>query len=201
MGCCGGGSDPSKAARQLENEKQSRITQGTADINQIFSGFNEPFYKQRQQAYVGYALPQFTRQFQDASNNLSYSLADRGLGRSGAQRKMSSDLGFQGNVQRQGIIDTGTQQANDLRKQVENQRSNLFSQLQISADPASSAQQALSSASNLTLPSTFAPLGNLFANYAKTSALNQQSQMYNQYTSALNSNNPLGAQPYSLTHR
>lgn len=198
MACCGGRSDAASiAARREEDAKQARIQSGVSDINSIFSGFDTPFYQKRQQDYVNYALPQFGRQLGDASRNLTYSLADRGLERSSAQRKASSDLGYQAGVQKQGIIDTGAQQSNDLRKSVEQQRSNLIGQLQISADPTTSSQMALSSAQNLSLPSTFAPLGNLFTNYAKTYALNQTAKAYQQ--AGFGGTNPLGGASYSLS--
>lgn len=199
MSCCGGGSDPSAYARQLETQKQAKIQTGLGDINSIFSGFDENFYNKRKDDYVRYALPQFGRQFQDANKNLAYSLAGHGLTNSSAARTSFSNLGFQGDVQKQGIVDTAAQQGNELRKGVEGQRSNLIGQLQLSADPTSSAQQALASAQGFQAPSTFQPLNNLFANYAKTYALGQQSQAVNQFTSGLNSNSPLGSQPYSLS--
>lgn len=199
MSCCGGGDNAARKARELEDQRQARIQSGVADINNIFSGFNDKFYKGRADAYTGYALPQFTQQFGNANRNLTYALADRGLTNSSAARKQQSDLSFQGNVQKQGIIDTGAQQANQLRSQVEGQRSNLISQLQASADPATSSQLALSQAQSLSLPSTFAPLGNLFSNYAKNYALNAQAQAYNQAgLGVTGANNPLGASSYKL---
>lgn len=187
--------------RQQEARRQAAIQQGLLDIKNIFKPFDENFYKGRADAYTQYAMPQFTRQFADASRNLGGSLASKGLFDSSAARKSYSDLGYQANVQKQGIIDTGTEQANTLRKNVEQQRSNLIGQLQASADPITSSQNALASASNMMLPSTFQPLGNLFTNYARTYALNQQGQMYNQFSQGLGmgSNNPLGTSSYRLT--
>lgn len=199
--CGGGGSDSGAAARQAEIERQNRIATGQQQINETFGQFNDAFYNQRQQDYTKFAMPQLYRQLGQTNTQGMYGLANRGLANSGAADRFGSQLTQEANTQKQGIVDAGIAQAQQLRKDVEGQRSALFAQLQSSADPTNAAQQALATAGAYSLPSSFAPIGNLFANFAQMYAINQISKAYSpqNYTANYGLNNPaIGARSYSL---
>jgi len=131
-------------------------------------GFGPDFYNKRATDFVNYAMPQEEQQAGEASRNLTYKLANQGLTQSSAGQQLGSSLLQEINRQRQGIAAGGVQQAQDLQRQVETQRGNLISQLQVSADPGSATQQAISTSAGFSAPSQFQPLGNLFSNWANT---------------------------------
>lgn len=131
-------------------------------------GFGDNFYKQRTQDYINYAMPQLADQARQAQKNLTFRLADQGLTQSGAADTLNTSLLNEINRQAAGVASTGVQQAQDLQKQIEQQRSNLISQLETSADPGSATSQALSTAAGFSAPSVYQPIGSLFSNWANT---------------------------------
>jgi hypothetical protein len=201
MGMCGGSNDAGKEARQLEEQRQAKINTGLESINKTFEPFNEKFYGQRQQDYVNYAMPQLYQQLAHTNRQGFYGLANRGLQKSGAANAFGSNLAREANVQKQGIVDTGIAQSQQLRREIEGQRSNVMAQLQASADPTTASQQALAAAGQFSLPGAFQPIGNLFQNFAQMYANNQIAKAYQpqQYQSNYGLNNsPLSSRSYSL---
>lgn len=139
-------------------------------------GFDDAFYQQREKDYLGYALPTFERQNAEAGRNLTYSLARSGLLSSSAGNQKRTDLEIYGGQKRREIADQAAGSANDLRRTVEGQRSQLVSQLQASGDPDSSAQLALASAKAYRAPTSLAPIGNFFEDWTRAYATNQQAR-------------------------
>lgn len=188
-----GGGKFKNLARTEEERRQQQIQQGLAETNKTFSLFNPKFYQQRQQAYTNYAMPQLGEQARQQQKQMSFGMFDRGVENSGIAQSAQSKLNKEIDLQKQGIIDTGYQQAQDLRKQVETQRSNVIGQLQASGDPRLAAQQALQTASTYSMPSTFAPLTNLFSNFASLYGKQQVANAYNpnQYVARYGLTSPL----------
>jgi hypothetical protein len=145
-----------------------------------FEGFQEPFYEKRAQDYVNFALPQLAQQYQSNRNAMLFGLANRGLGGSTVQGQASSNLEREAGKGRQTIADTGLEQANQLRRDVESARQQAVNQLYQSADPAQALQGAVRAASSFRAPSTFAPITNLFTNLAQQYATNQLLNSYRQ---------------------
>lgn len=172
-GICGGGDNGAKEARQQEEARQARITQGMGELNTAFAGFDPKFYKQRQDAYMNYAMPQLSEQAQQTQNQIIYGLADKGLSNSSVAERQQAKFQREMALQKQGIVDAAFGQANDLRKQVEGQKSNLIAQLQASGDPSSVSQQAIGTAAAFQAPSTYQPLSNLFGNFTNMYLANQ----------------------------
>lgn len=178
MGMYSSGNDGAEEARRLEQQRNARIKTGLGSINSTFAQFNPQFYEQRKQDYVNYAMPQLYKQLGNTQRQTFYGLANRGLAGSGAAQTAASNLQYEADVQKQGISDTAVQQASALRKEVENQRSQLIAQLQASADPTSAAQQAIASAGVFSAPSPMAPIGNLFGDFARMYATQQMNNAY-----------------------
>lgn len=177
MGLCGG-SDPAAAQRRQENERQAAIRRGVGNINTQFEGFNDPFYARRKEAYQDFALPELANQFQNTSKQLAYKNANQGLLQSSGARFLNDSLEREMVRQKQGIADMGQQQANQLRQNVENERSTLISQNQSAADPLLASQQAMAQASTLALPSTFAPVSNFLSGWAQNYLSSQVANAY-----------------------
>lgn len=174
----GGGPDYASVAAQQEQARQGRITQGTQAINQAFAGFTPSFYQQRAQAYDDFALPQLSQQYQTNRNQVGFNLANRGLTASSAANKQWSDLARSLGQAKQAVADTGISQAQQLQQSVEGQRSTLLNQLYQGADPAGAGASAVNVAAGYAQPSTFAPLGNMFAGLANQYYLSQLINAY-----------------------
>jgi len=174
----GGGNDYAKIAQQQEQQRKQSITTGTADINQAFSGFTPSFYQQRAQAYQDFAMPQLARQYETNRNQVGFNLANRGALASSTANKQWSNLARDLGQAKQTIADQGIGQAEQLKQGVEGQRQTLINQLYQGADPANAGASAVQVAAGYQQPSTFAPLGNMFANLANQYYL---SQLINSY--------------------
>lgn len=141
-------------------------------------GFDDKFYQDRQQAFLDTAMPEFQQQFGQTRRGLAYELARRGLlNSSSAINKESQLTRYAGNKERE-ISDAALGSANQLRADVENQRSNLVNQLIASGDPSLASQNALSSAAQFRAPSPVAPLGNLFNDWTSLYMSNQLNRNY-----------------------
>jgi hypothetical protein len=201
MGMCGGNNDAGWQARQLENERVGRIAQGQIQIDKTFGRFDDKFYNQRQQDYTNFAMPQLYGQFAQANKQGKYGLASRGLSGSGAADAFGSQLGKEMDTQKQGIVDVGIGQAQQLRKDVEGQRSGLLSQLTASGDSTQAAQQALATAGTYSLPSAYAPIGNLLSTFTSLYANNQLNKAYSPQQYSTNyglSGSTLGNKSFSI---
>lgn len=152
--------------------KEGELFTGTATS----PGFGKDFYDKRTQDYLNFAMPQLQEQASQAEKNLTFKLANQGLTESGAADTLNLSLLNEINRQASGVASTGVQQAQDLQKQIEQQRSNLISQLEASADPGSATSQALSTAAQFSAPSVFQPVGNMFGNWANTYLASQVPQ-------------------------
>lgn len=166
--CGGGGGDGGAAeARQREEERQRRIREGMASINQTFSQFDDPFFDRRRSAYIAYATPQLEDQYSNALTTLTSALARTG-GLSSLRSSVAADkqgaLSRDYSLQRQNIIDQGIGQATQARRDIENARSAIVSDLYATADPAAAAAAAQARARIATQQPTFSPLGMLFQN-------------------------------------
>lgn len=200
MGFCSNGGDSGAIARQQEEERQAKIKTGIADVNQTFGAFDDKFYKQRAQDYTNFAMPQLYQQLGEANRQGTYALANRGLQVGSAANQFGSNLNREAATQKQGIVDAGLGQAQQLRQNVEGQRNQVVAQLQASADPTTAAQQALAAASSFSMPSAFQPLGQLFQGITQLYANNQTANAMNSknYQSQYGSTSPLANRSYSL---
>lgn len=167
--CFGNGGAQKMADQQRADEvaSQGRITNGMSAIDAAFGGFNDAFYKKRADAYSAYAMPQVDRQARNAHDNLIYALSRSGNLDSSAAIKSNADLNDEVNAQRIGIANTGLDQANQLRNQVEGARSSVVSELNATGNSDASSAAALRNVQNLNQPQGYSPIGNLFANFAQ----------------------------------
>lgn len=164
--CTGGGGGDGGAAQARADEaaRQARIKQGIGNIDKNFGGFDEGFYKGRERAYVNFANPQLSDQYANTQRNLTYNLARQGLTSSSEAARNAGELQRQYNDARAQIAAKGMDAANDARNQIEQNRSELISQLYSTSDPSQAANSALNRASVLSQQQSFSPLGQLFAN-------------------------------------
>jgi hypothetical protein len=127
-------------------------------------GFDDTFYKGREQAYLDYANPQLEQQYGDATKQLTFALSRNGLLDSSVRAQRSADLTRDYDTQRQGIASKALDYSNQARNQVEQSRQGLVQTLNATGDAQGAAQSAITEASNLSQPPAFDPLSNLFLN-------------------------------------
>lgn len=174
----GGGPDYAGIATSQEEQRKQAVQSGTYKINQAFAGFDPAFYKQRQQDYVNYAMPQLSQQYQTNKNQVGFGLANRGIMGGSSANKQFGDLNVANAQAQQGIADLGITQSQQLQQQVEGQRNQLLGQLYQTADPAGAGQGATQAAAGFAVPNTWQPLANQFQNFANTYYLSQLINAY-----------------------
>lgn len=160
----GGGDGGAAQARADEQARQARIKTGVGNINQKFEKFDEGFFKGRGQAYTNFATPQVNDQYKQVSDQLAFSLARTGLDQSSEKARQGGVLMRDNALARQTLAEGATTEATKARQAVEDQRNNLISQVNMTADPELAAQNAIRSAGIMEQQQAFNPVANLFAN-------------------------------------
>ncbi len=158
-------------AREQEEQRRARITEGTSSINTAFSGFDDSFFGNIEQSANDFFSPQIDRQFDDTRETLIKNLARQGNLNASTGARQLADLDTAGREQRVSFADQAREFATDSRADVENNRGNLLFQLQASADPAAAAAAAAGQAKVLSAPPTFSPIGDLFTKFANNAAV------------------------------
>jgi hypothetical protein len=152
-------------ARQKEAERQGRISAGTEQINKNFGTFDDNYYGGIRKAHSDFYMPLVDEQYKDARRGLTYKLANTGNLTSSAGATNLANLFRDYNRQRAQIGDQSLGAERDLRNNVEQNRSELLTQLNATADPEAAAASATARAKSLAMPPVFSPLGDLFQQY------------------------------------
>ena len=161
--CSGGGDGGASArARAEEEARQERIRVGTRAIDKSFSGFDDSFYNSRQKAYLDYANPQMAQQYRQAQDSLAYNLARKGLTGSSEMGKGVGELTKQSKLAKSALESNALNMANEAKKNVESNRSDLLSQLTMNSNADLAASQSLARADVLASAPGFSPIGKLF---------------------------------------
>lgn len=150
-------------ARQREEQRQADIKTGLTSINDQFKGFNDAFYKTRENNILDYYKPQLDTQFDKAKDQLTYAFARAGTLNSTAAADRNADLKTQYDLQNAGLVSNAKSDANNLRASVNNQQQNLISQLNASADANQAANNATAATSQIYQNQpTYSLLGDIF---------------------------------------
>lgn len=187
---CGGGDSGAYAAQARADEiaRQERIQAGMGRINQTFSGFNDNFFNKRKEEFMKSMNPQAVKQYQQANENLAYSLARKGLTDSSERAKSEGILQEQMKNARYDIAQRASDLANQQKQGLEENKSSLIGQLNATGDAGTAAAKAANAASNLANQQSYSLLGNMFAN---TAGLVSDARTAGYYDK-----NSAGAQPY-----
>jgi hypothetical protein len=185
MGCGGGATDPSVALNKQQVTQENNTNQAIAGVNSAFAGFDPAFYQKVQDSYTNWALPQLQNQYQTANSSLGYKLAGQGLLDSSAATQGQNALSSAMTQNQNQIANNAVAQSQALQQTVGQEKSNLIGQAQTATDPSSFAQSATAMAAGTQAPSTFAPLGSMFANFGNQYLANQNSNSYNQLAQLL----------------
>ena len=162
--CFGSSGDGGAAeARKREEERQARVNEGAAEIEKVFSQFDDSFFDKRRQAQMDYERPQIDDQYKDALGELAFALSRSGLRNSsvGATRRAKGAKDY--NFQLQESAARGERSAADARSAINKAEQELLTNNMAIADPTAAANAAISAAEANTALPKYEPLMDLFA--------------------------------------
>lgn len=165
--CFGGGGDGGAGKiqernEQLEAERQARIRAGADLINQQFSRFDDNYYNDFKNAFLGFYEPQLDKQSIEARGKGISALTDRGILASTEGIRALTKLQDEEALQRTHLANQSVDRVNNLRSRIEQEKGNLYALNETSADPERIAPIVNGSAASLVAPSSFDPLGDVF---------------------------------------
>ncbi len=167
--CLGGGGSAKRAAAQAradEAARQARIAQGRQSIDDTFNQtYNDDFFSNIGKSYNDYYNPQVDQQFNDAQKKLTFNLGRQGLSGSTAASDQFGRLQEKYDQERANIANQSLQAQQTARGNVEQQRNQLYSINNSTADPAAAAASARDAMKGITTQPSFTTLGNLFADF------------------------------------
>ena len=190
-------------ARQREEERQARVTSGSAKLDQIFSGFDDNFYDARRAAYTGFYKPQLDDQFRSAQDQLTFSLARAGTLNSTMAADKQGELKNKYDVQNASIISQADGEAAALRQRINNEKSALVAQLNATGDADRVSNEALGRTQQMFHEKpAYSPIGDIFSGVAAGIGnyynARQNTAMHNAYFGA---NSPSGSRSGVYTVR
>lgn len=127
--CTPSGDGGAAQARADETARQQRIRQGIAAIDKQFAGFDDNYFKDRENAFLKQSKPLLNNAFTGATQNAEMTLAERGMTDSSNASKVAAGLQGGYNAKASELANSAVDQANQLRTTVAQNREQLVSQL------------------------------------------------------------------------
>lgn len=171
-------SDAEAQTKALEAKRQADIKAGNTAIDSAFSKFDQPYYDNYKKTYTGAYNPEVDRQYGQAVDQVTSSLAGRGLSGSTYGNHEMSEVQRTRDDARSKIANDATNAASNLRGQVQQRKTDLFGLNQSAADPEGIAAQATGAATAIAAPSPTGDLGSLFQGVLKPLADFQTARQY-----------------------
>lgn len=150
-------------ARAEEEQRTARINAGKAKIDEAFSVFTPDYFNKFQNDYLGNYNPQVDEKYGYAQRDLRYNTARAGIQDSSGGLDAFSKLARGYDDQRRAVASNALEATNNVRTQVEQNKSDLYNQNQSAADPSLAAISAAGRAGSLSTPPSFSPIGDVFA--------------------------------------
>jgi hypothetical protein len=180
MGKKSGGNE-AEAARRDEAARQARVRDGTKRIGDIFdSNFSPEYFDRQASSYIDYARPQLGEQRDDATKELTFSLARGGKLESSTRADLGAELEKRFALEDQKIRDDALTYKKNAMTGVEDARSGLVATLNATGDAEGAANSAIARATALSQPTAFSPIANVFADF--TSGLGTQAAAERAYS-------------------
>ena len=159
--------DSAERARADEQARQARITEGQANIDKAFEPFNDAFFGKISQDYTNYYEPQLTEQYQNAIKKQTVGLAGTGNLTSSAGANKLAEVRRLYDRSKTAVADAALSAANNLKSQIESNRSDLYNTNRAAADPTQALSLATARAGTLSAPQAYSPLGDIFGSLLK----------------------------------
>jgi hypothetical protein len=130
-------------------------------------GFDDRFYQNRRDAYMGYYQPQLDDKFKTARDELTYALARAGTLNSSMAGEKNDKLKQDYDVQQASVSSKADADVNALKTRVAGEKSALVSQLNATGDADRASNEALSRTKAIySEKPEYNPLGDIFAGVA-----------------------------------
>ena len=198
MACNSSDNNPASQLQAQVQQQQGLTDQAVQGIQSAFSGFNAPFYQGAQNAYTNWAAPQVQQQFQQAGQQLGFKLGGQGLLNSSAANQGQNALSSAMTTAQNQVGNQAVATSQALQSQVGQEEANLIGQAQTASNPGALANSAQAQAASTQVPSTFAPIGNMFTSFGNQYLQGQQSNaynnMFNQYLNGFSNPGVFGSQ-------
>lgn len=153
-----------QAAETLLAQKQANLKTNDANINSSFDGtFTPDFYGNYAKQLMSYWQPDLDQQHTDAQHQLNYTFADSQPGGGSAPAQAFGRLQQAYDTAELQANDNAQAQANQLKTNVEGQRSALLSSVNGDTDPGTAAQTTARSVGSIPLTPAYSQLGDVFS--------------------------------------
>jgi microcystin-dependent protein len=152
-------------AKDKENLRQARLSQGKSAIDNIFgnANFGDDFYNKYTNANLDYSLPQLETQYDKAKTGLNYDLARAGTLRSTMAGYAQGELVKQNAINEAAIRTKADTDTAALRQSIASQQNQAYNQLYATEDPTVAANTAATSVAGAQLSQpNLQPLGAVF---------------------------------------
>lgn len=151
-------------ARRREEERAARIRAGTQQVEDQFSQFDDSFFGDRRDAFMGYYQPQIDDQFRDARDQLTFALARSGNLRGSAAADRQTRLGQDYELQRASVVSRADEDVQRQQDRIAGEKSSLISQLNATGDADRIGNEATARTRVIAQDRpSFDPLGDIFA--------------------------------------
>lgn len=153
-----------QAQEALLQKKQANLTANQGAINSSFDGtFTPDFYGNYAKQLMSYWQPDLNQQHTDAQHKLNYTFADAQPGGGSAAADAFGRLQKAYDTAELTANDNATAQSNQLRSNVEGQRSALLSSVSGDTDPGAAVATTNRTIGNIPLAPAYSPLGDVFS--------------------------------------
>ena len=147
-----------------EAARQKRIKEGLANIENVFSQYDQDFYDQTQDAYIDYYQPQLEDQYQKGLQELQYALARSGrLNRSSTDAYKKAQAAQDMEFQKQDLASKALAAAGQSEADVQAAKEKMIKLNLANADPDLAASLSASQASLLNQPPKYDQLVDVFS--------------------------------------
>lgn len=150
-------------ARIDEQARQARIREGQGGIDTAFSKFDDGYYDNYKQDYLGYYRPQLQDQAAEARKKVIFNLSRSGNLDSSAGADALADFEKERGIKEGQVGASALDAVNSFRQSVNQNKTDLYNINRSAADPSSAAAQAATRAADLSAPVNYSPLGDVFA--------------------------------------
>lgn len=153
-------------AAAAQAQQTSNIAASRSAIDTAFGGYDDSYYKNIADTVQNYYQPQLQNQFEDAQKALTYKFANQGNTQSTAYTGAQAKLNQANDIQTANVANKAADAATAAKEQVGTSKSNLYSEANTGADPASVNTDLNAENSRLkAYAPSLTPLGQVFTNY------------------------------------
>ena len=161
--CAPSGDGGAGQARADEAARQQRIREGTAAIDKQFAGFDDNYFKERENAFLKQAKPLLNNAFTGATQSAEMNLAAKGMTDSSNAANVAAGLQGGYNAKAAEIGNAAIDQSNQLRTTVAQNRNQLVGQLNGGEQSFKAGRNAMNQVNSMASQLNTNPLGGIIS--------------------------------------